>query len=161
MLRPVAAVMVGVLLAVSGCTGSEPGALRAGEVYDALVRWFSTASPDDPDPLTVHVERWDDGALDLATQAEVVASTAEVATVRFIDSRDEALEWSDDVAQVRAEGVLIRLGPVPERGRQFEVLVDRWVDGDSFERLSVTVVQRAAEWGVLGEPALLGVVDIP
>jgi hypothetical protein len=160
-LRPVAVLMVGALLALSGCTGSEPGALRAGEVYDAVVRWFSAANDDDPEPLLIHVERWDDGALDLATQAEVVASAAEAATVRFIDSRDEALEWIDDVAQVRAEGVLIRLGPVPERGRQFDVLVDRWVNGDSFERLAVTVVQRATEWGVLGEPTSLGLIDIP
>lgn len=160
-LRPVAVLMMGFALAMSGCTASEPGAVRAGEVYDAVVRWLSPVNAANVEPLLVHVERWDDAMLDLATQAEVVASTADVATVRFIDSRDEALEWLEDVPQVRGEGMLIRLGPVPERGRQFTVLVDRWVGGDSFERVAVTMVQRSAAWGVLGEAISLGPVDIP
>lgn len=155
------ALMVGSTLAVAGCAGSEPDAVRAGEVYDAVVRWFADARDDDPEPLVIHVERWDDGPLDLAVQAEVVASTAQLATVRFIDTRDEALEWIDDVPTVRHEGLLVRFGPAPERGRQVRIFVDRWVDVDQFVRLEVTVAQQDTAWAVLGESVLSGVVDIP
>lgn len=168
LLGRVTALMVGATLAVTGCSGAEPQAVRAGEVYDAVVRLLATevdtepVEPDEPgELLVIHVERWDDGAVDLAVQAEVVASTAEVATVRFIDTRDEAIEWIDDVAQVRHGGLLVRLGPVPDRGRQVEVLVDRWNEADRFERRSMTVVQRGDTWAVVGEPSLVGVVEIP
>lgn len=155
------ALMVGAMLVAASCTGAQPEAVRAGEVYDAVVRWFAAARDDDPEPLLIHVERWDDGALDLAVQAEVVASSTEVATVRFIDSRDEAIEVMDDVAQVRSEGVLVRLGPVPGRGRQVSVPIDWWVDADTFERWSFTVVQRESTWVVLGEPTSQGTIVVP
>jgi hypothetical protein len=135
--------------------------VRAGEVYDAVVRWLADARDDDPEPLLIHVERWDDGAVDLAVQAEVVASTTEWATVRFIDSRDEAIEWIDEVPQIRNEGLLVRLGPVPERGRQVSVPVDRWSDATTFERWSFTVVQRESTWVVLGTPTSVGTVVVP
>jgi hypothetical protein len=154
------ALMVGAMLAITSCTGSEPQAVRAGEVYDAVVQWFAAARSDDPEPIALYVERWDDGPVDLATQAEVVASTTEVALVRFIDARDEAIEWIDDVAQVRNEGVLVRFGPLTGQGRAVTVIIDRWTEGDLFERWTMAVVQQGTVWQVSGEPVSSGLVEV-
>gem|GEM_PF-3436186 len=65
---------------------------RAGAVYEAIVRWLATRDATDADPLPVFVEPRGEGAtIKLEVQTELIEKTADVATVRFIDTLDEAL----------------------------------------------------------------------
>ena len=79
-----------------------------------------------PTPLPVFIEPRGEGAtIHLDVQAELIKSTKDVATVRFIDSRDEALITNDDGTVVVADGgILIRLAPVVEEGEKVRLDVD-------------------------------------
>ncbi|MDP9464593.1 MAG: hypothetical protein M3P52_08220, partial [Actinomycetota bacterium] len=100
---------------MAACSAPSPASpeVRAGAVYDVIVRWFAKTTTNDPDPLPVFIEPRGVGAsIQLDVQAELIKSTQDVATVRFIDSRDEALVTNDDGTVVVADGgILIRLAP--------------------------------------------------
>ena len=99
-------------------------------------------------------------------QTELIDDLAGVAEVRFIDAIDEAIERPAEeggAAEVRDEGVLLRLDPVPEDGDRVELDVDRWlhsIDGadeveEVFETLRFEVVSRGDGWQLVGEPEVL------
>ena len=117
-----------ILLVLAACSTPSPTApqVRAGAVYDSVVRWFAQSSTADPDPLPVFIEPRGEGAsIALDVQAELVKSTDDIATVRFIDSRDEALVTNDDGTVVVADGgILLRLAPVVEEGDKVRLDVD-------------------------------------
>ena len=120
--------LAAVVCAMAACSPSSPAQpqVRAGAVYDVIVRWFGQAHADDPDPLPVFIEPRGEGAtIALDVQAELVKSTKDIATVRFIDSRAEALVTNDDGTVVVADGgILIRLSPVVEVGQRVRLDVD-------------------------------------
>ena len=121
-------VLAAIFLVLAACSSPSPEtpAARAGAVYDSIVRWFAQSSTADPDPLPVFIEPRGEGAsIGLDVQAELVKSTHDVATVRFIDSRAEALVTNDDGTVVVADGgMLVRLAPVVEEGAKVRLDVD-------------------------------------
>jgi hypothetical protein len=144
------------LLAVAAaCSNSSESEVRASAVYEGVMRWLAAESDTDPDPLPVFVEPRGEGtSIDLEVQADVVESSADVADVRFIDTRDEALMTDDEtgVVIVRDDGLLIRLGPVLEEGRRVTLDVDVFVDEATDETLRFSMLATGDEWRVLGEP---------
>lgn len=169
--------LVGLLGALApACTSSSPSQQRAESVYAAVVRWFAGQHGGD-DQLAVFIEPRGEGTeISLEVQAALVSDVVDVADVRFIDAREEALEEVElstettteageqgsgvTVWQVRNGGVLIRIGPVIEDGDQVRMEVDRWVVDDSFTTLTFVVGQRAGEWVVIGDPAPTGTLDL-
>jgi len=128
--------------------------VRAGAVYDSVVRWFAQSSTTDPDPLPVFIEPRGEGAsIDLGVQAELVKSTQDVATVRFIDARDEALITNADGTQVVADGgILIRLAPVIENGTKVRLDVDVHETDENFRTLQFDLSLVNESWVLDGQP---------
>jgi hypothetical protein len=127
-------------------------------VYETVVRWFAQQAPDDPDPLPVFIESRGEGAsIELDVQAELIKSTQDVATVKFIDSRDEALVTNDDGTVVVADGgILLRLAPVIEEGRKVRLDVDVHQADEQFTTMQFTLNLVNDEWVLAGPP-----VDAP
>jgi hypothetical protein len=122
-------------------------------VYDTVVRWFAQKSTDDPDPLPVFIEPRGEGAsIKLDVQAELIKSTKDVATVKFIDSRDEALQTKDDGTVVVADGgILIRLAPVIEEGQKVRLDVDVHDHDEVFKTLQFSLNLVSDKW-VIAQP---------
>ena len=147
------AAIVSLTAACSSPSPENPG-VRAGAVYDAIVRWFATRSADDPDPLPVFIEPRGEGAsIELDVQAELIKSTKDVATVKFIDSRDEALVTKDDGTVVVADdGILIRLAPVVEEGKTVRLDVDVHDQDEKFQTLQFSLDSVNDHWVIAQEP---------
>jgi hypothetical protein len=161
----VAARARGVLLATflsitAACSSPSPEnpQVRAGAVYDTVVRWFAARSAADPDPLPVFIEPRGEGAsIELDVQAELVKSTKDVATVRFIDARQEALISKDDGTVVVADdGVLIRLAPVVEEGKKVQLDVDVHDHDEQFKTLQFSLDLVSDQWVIKDQP-----IDVP
>lgn len=148
------AILAASVALMAACSSSSPSDVRAGSVYETVLRWFADRDADDPDPLPVFIEPRGEGtSIDLAVQAEVVEWTAEYADARFIDSRDEALLVDQDgVTAVRDGGVLVRLGPVLEDGKRVTLDVDVFVDDATQQSLRFDLAATGDDWRVIGEP---------
>ncbi len=123
-----------------------------------IVRWFAQTTTDDPEPLPVFIEPRGVGtSIELDVQAELIKSTQDVATVRFIDSRDEALVTGDDGSVVVADGgILIRLAPVVEEGNEVRLDIDVHENDEVFRTVQFDLKMVNDQW-VIGQPP----VDIP
>lgn len=126
-------------------------------MYDSVVRWFAKSSASDPDPLPVFIEPRGEGAsIKLDVQAELVKSTKDVATVRFIDSRDEALVTNDDGTVIVADGgILLRLAPVVESGDKIQLDVDVHDHDEQFRTLQFELNLVDEQWVIANPPAEL------
>jgi hypothetical protein len=146
------------LTAACSAASPENPEVRAGAVYDSIVRWFTQESTTDPDPLPVFVEPRGEGAsIQLDVQAELVKSTQDVATVRFIDSRDEALVTNEDGTIVVADqGILIRLAPVVEEGDKVRIDVDVHDKDEQFTTTQFNLHLVSDQWVIDGAP-----VEVP
>jgi hypothetical protein len=144
----------------AACSSSSPQnpEVRAGAVYDTVVRWFADKATDDPEPLPVFIEPRGEGAsIQLDVQAELIKSTQDIATVRFIDSRDEALVTKDDGTVVVADGgILIRLAPVIEEGQKVRLDVDVHDHDEVFHTLQFSLNLVSEKWVISQAP-----VEIP
>ena len=151
--RVLLAAIVSLTAACSSPSPENPE-VRAGAVYDTIVRWFAAESPDDPDPLPVFIEARGEGtSIQLDVQAELVKSTEDVATVRFIDSRDEALVTNEDGTVVVADdGILIRLAPVVEEGDKVRIDVDLHDKDEEFRTMQFNLSLVNDDWVIAGAP---------
>jgi hypothetical protein len=155
--RILLAAIVSLTAACSAASPDNPE-VRAGAVYETIVRWFADESNDDPDPLQVFIEPRGEGAsIQLDVQAELIQSSQDVATVRFIDSRDEALFTNDDGTVVVADdGILIRLAPVVEEGETVRIDVDLHEHDEQFKTMQFNLELVNDEWVIDRAP-----IDLP
>lgn len=153
-------VLASLALILAACSSPSPATpeARAGAVYDAVVRWFAQSSSSDPDPLPVFIEPRGEGAsIQLDVQAELVKSTHAIATVRFIDARDEALVTNDDGTVVVADGgILLRLAPVVEEGDKVRLDVDVHDRDEHFRTMQFDLELADDQWVISQAP-----VEIP
>lgn len=128
--------------------------MRAGAVYDKIVRWFADESTADPEPLPVFIEPRGEGAsIQLDVQAELIKSTQDLATVKFIDSRDEALVTKEDGTTVVADdGIHIRLAPVVEEGDKVRIDVDLHDKDEEFTTMQFNLHRVGDEWVIDRDP---------
>jgi hypothetical protein len=145
------------ILAACSSASPENPEVRAGAVYNTIVRWFAQSSSDDPDPLPVFIEPRGEGAsIQLDVQAELIKSTQDVATVRFIDSRDEALVTKDDGTVVVADGgMLLRLSPVIEEGNKVRIDVDIHDHDEQFKTLQFVLDRVGDNWQIELPPTVV------
>jgi hypothetical protein len=148
-------VLAAILLVLAACSASShaTSVARAGAVYDAVVRWYANSSATDADPLPVFIEPRGEGAsIQLDVQAALVKSTQDVAKVRFIDSRDEALITNDDGTVVVADGgILLRLAPVVEDGNEIQLDVDLHDHDEVFRTMQFDLKLVNEKW-VIAQP---------
>ncbi len=151
--------LAAILSVMASCSSPSPASpeVRAGAVYDEIVRWFAESNTEDPEPLPVFIEPRGEGAsIALDVQAELIKSTQDVATVRFIDSRDEALFTNDDGTVVVADGgVLIRLAPVVEEGRKVRLDIDVHEHDEQFRTLQFNLNLVADQWVIEQPPVTI------
>jgi hypothetical protein len=146
---------VATILVVGCAVGSvDEDDRRSAAVFEAVVRWLAAAEPGDPSPLPVFVEpRGEQASIPLPVQAELISATSDVAVVRFIDAREEALvDTSDGGASVKGDGLLVGLGPVPEHGSAVAVDVDVLRTGKASTTLRFQVHVADGSWSVDGPP---------
>ncbi len=126
MRRCLAALLV--LTALVACRNDKPkeNETTQGAAYTAIVDWFADRFSNDPEPLVVFVEPLRDGGpINLDDQATVVERTSKLASVQFIDSRDEVFVKNDeDQPEIRDDGVLLAVGPALRDGLWAEVVCD-------------------------------------
>jgi hypothetical protein len=149
-------VLAAMIVIAAGCSSPSPEnpQVRAGAVYDTIVRWFANKASSDPDPLPVFIEPRGEGAsIALDVQAELIKSTQDVATVRFIDSREEALITKDDGTVVVADdGVLLRFAPVVEQGDKVQLDIDVHDHDEQFKTLQFDLHQAGDHWTIDKQP---------
>jgi hypothetical protein len=153
-------VLAAVVSVMAACSADSPASpeVRAVAVYDSIVRWFAQTDAADPEPLPVFIEPRGEGAsIELDVQAELIKSTQDVATVRFIDSRDEALVTNEDGTIVVVDGgILVRLAPVVEEGNKVRLDIDVHELDEQFRTLQFDLNLVGDQW-VIDQPP----VDIP
>ena len=153
-------VLIAIVLILAACSAPSPATpqARASAVYDSIVRWFAQSKADDPSPLPVFIEPRGEGAsIKLDVQAELVKSTKDVATVRFIDTRDEALVTNQDGTVVVADGgMLVRLAPVVEVGNTVKLDVDVHDHADVFRTMQFDLKLVGDKWEMARPP-----IEIP
>ncbi len=142
--------LAAIILVLASCSAPSPAApeARASAVYDSVVRWFAQSIAGDADPLPVFIEPRGEGAsIGLDVQADLVKSTHDIATVRFIDARDEALVTNDDGTVVVADGgILLRLAPVVEEGDKVRLDVDVHDRDEKFRTMQFNLKLADDKW---------------
>jgi hypothetical protein len=83
----------------------------------------------------------------LEVQAAVIERLAEQATVRFVDTQQQAVDAKLDDEPTLDGGVLLRLGRVPPEGDEFQVAAERYQRTDDWT--AMVFVVRAEETGWL------------
>ncbi|MGB8861694.1 MAG: hypothetical protein WCC60_20740 [Ilumatobacteraceae bacterium] len=133
------------------CTPLSPSKERASDVYAAVIRWFA-AQHDPAVALKVFVEpRGEGSSINVDVQAEVVTAVEDVAVVRFIDTRDEALEDdSSGLLVVRDEGVLIAFGPVQNDAAAVTLEVDQYLSETMLRTFRFDFSHQSDGWVIKG-----------
>ena len=150
-----------VLSAATCSTGPTGDDDRNAAVYAEVVRWLLTAEvgstdsdvpafePEDERP--VFIEPIGPDGIDLEVQVGVIDRLQDLAVVRFVDTRDEALDMSEPHVPVRDEGVLIALGVITD-DLPTVVRGERYLDNTDIAAFRFTMQSRAGDWEVFGEP---------
>lgn len=150
-----AGALVGCTDDANGGAGEDP-TQRLVDIYAAAVEAVVAEArplPDDGDePLAVYLEAREDTEISAEVQVGVVDALEPWASVRFIDSLEEAVEVDADGAPVRGDGVLVGLGVVGDGLASTTVMVDRYEGPDRTSVFEVDVVRRRGEWSVDGAP---------
>jgi hypothetical protein len=133
----------GPLLGLTSCSDDDhgPTTVEPDEVYVSVIRWELERRHEDAGGSTpttisdelpiVYVAAADGSDIAANVQARVAEAIVDEATVRFADSRDEALDLDVDNEPVRDDGVLLSIAPVepdPAQRRTTEVVVYRSLD---------------------------------
>jgi hypothetical protein len=130
--------------------------IRASAVYAEVVRWLvdEAGGATEEEPMAVFIEpRGEGAAISLDVQAELIDATKDVADVRFLDERSEGLIEDDEGnVAVKAEGILIRLGPVLEDDAYVLLDVDVWESIDTFREVRFELRRSGNTWAVQGPP---------
>lgn len=85
-------------------------------------------------------------------QTDLIAAVADVADVRFIDVRDEALADVDGHLVAADDGVLLRLPPVDQMADPVLADVDLHLSDEQFLTLRFELERGADGWRLLGSP---------
>lgn len=134
---------------------------RLVDIYAAVIEAVAAeAGPlpgEEDDPLTVYLAARDEADIGVDVQVGVVGALEDWASVRFIDSLDEALATDDEgVEHVRGDGLLIGLGPVGEGTATASLVADRYESAEVTMVYELDVVRRSGQWSVVppveGEP---------
>jgi hypothetical protein len=126
---------------------------RAAQVYESILRWFVPSVPPGQKAVIFIEPRGEGSSIGLNVQSELVRALDDIATVRFIDSHDEALDKDEDgVPHVKDGGLLLRLGPVAETGSPVTVDVDQFISEDDYTSLRFVVGEAGESWDIDGQP---------
>lgn len=146
--------LVGVL---SGCTNNPEvdntprnAAIYRSVIADVVDR--SDVELDGSEDLPVlFIEAFDPDGVALEVQVEVVNSFIEQYEIRFIDDRDEAIVIDLEELPVRANSLLIGLGPIVLDGT-VNVRSELYLSTDDVTAYRYTLTGRDDRWATAGPP---------
>jgi hypothetical protein len=110
---------------------------RAAIAYEAAVRSIvedqrqhpsatTGGTSDDDDRPVVYVVAFDGESIDPDVQAKVANELRDEIDVRFADKRAEAVDDDDPEEPVKAHGVLLVVGSVPDSPASFDLRLERY-----------------------------------
>jgi hypothetical protein len=148
--------LVATTLAVGSCGSEDKQATeRDAGVYAAVIRALAPEEPPDLDAGTDELDRIvyagpldEEVEISLEVQVAVIDELEEFATIRFVDTSDEAIEEGEEGEPVLEDGVLLLLSTVPT-GSSPSVDTERYVDLDDAARYRVTLERPGGEWEVV------------
>lgn len=146
-------------LVVNSCgSDGSPTTERDADVYAAVIRALADEPPDPwRDRTDIDDERQrvvfagpldEEIAISLEVQAAVVEALDDLATIRFVDQRTEAIDDDEEGQPVLEGGMLVLLGTVPA-GRSPSVDAERYLALDDAVQYVVTAEQSDGEWTVV------------
>jgi hypothetical protein len=142
-----AASVVGVVAACAG--GGSDTSDQPALIYSAVIRAVvaDTSHPKIDSETSVFVVATDERSpIPLEVQADIVAELHELATIRFVDHRVEAIDDSSAIRPVNDDGVLITLGKISRAANTATVNAGRYLDATDRVAYRVTVERINAHW---------------
>ncbi len=144
------AALAGVALALVACGDDKKRVddSRESDVVSAIVQSVArdVGRMDDETPVVFVAPLADNKPMDLSVQVAVVENVKKDATVRFVDDFDEAIDHDSEGEPVLEDGVLLRLGTVPETGNDVHVPAERYRSAADGSALEFSVSKVANAW---------------
>ena len=143
-------------IAASCAETTSPQESRQAAIYATVIRWSMAehppAAPDNADELpVVFVESLTPDVIPIEVQVEVIDQLVDEASIRFTDSRAEAVDEDDPTQPVQAGSILIGLGAIPD-GSEPVMRAEIYQSLDDVYGYLLAVVPDGAEWKLDGEP---------
>jgi hypothetical protein len=135
---------------VTACTGGGSNTSdRRAAIYSAVIRAVLADTPHpkiSKDTSVFVVAAHERSPISLEVQADIVAELHELATIRFVDHRVEAIDDSNPNRPVKNNGVLITLGKIPSGANPVTVNAGRYLNATDTVTYRVTVKRTKTEW---------------
>ncbi len=138
-----------------GSNAEADNTARNAEIYRSVIADVVDKSGAGLDHSTerpvLFIEAFEADGMTLEVQVKLVTSFIEQYDVRFIDDRDEALETDLADLPVRANSVLVGLGPIVLDGTA-DVRSELYLSTDTVSAYRYTLAGRDASWSITGAP---------
>ena len=86
------------------------------------------------------------GEIGLSVQAGVADTLESFATIRFVDSRSEAIDTTDPHEAVHGNGMLITLGDIPAGSDNVTIAAQRYERTDRTATLTIELHRTGRTW---------------
>jgi hypothetical protein len=139
---------VAVVLTACAGAGSDTSDRRA-DIYAAVIRAVlaDTSHPKISSDASVFVVAAQERSpIPLEVQADIVAELHELATIRFVDHRVEAIDDSNPHRPVKNNGLLITLGKIPSPANTVTVNASRYLNAANTIAYRVTLKRTKTQW---------------
>jgi hypothetical protein len=135
---------------VTACTGGGSNTSdRRADIYSAVIRTVlaDTSRPKISSDTSVFVvAAHERSPIPLEVQADIVDELHELATIRFVDRRVEAIDESNPNRPVKNNGVLITLGKIPSGANTVTVNASRYLNATNTIAYRVTLERTKTQW---------------
>ncbi len=148
---------------VAGACGSDDGPgtsdVEPADAYTAIVEWqASELEPvvDDNGEVklpVIYIVSADGETIDVGVQADVAASTVDIATVRFADDSGDSFDADLDDEPVRDDGVMLLIGAMPPPAPTMTVDLRRYIGADRSESFQLEIAKDAGTEVTTGRSA--------
>ena len=139
-----------VAVVVAACTsGGSNTSDRPAAIYSAVIRAVlaDTSNPKISSDTSVFVVALHERSpIPLEVQADIVEELHELATIRFVDHRVEAIDESSPNRPVNDDGVLISLGKIPSGANTVTVNAGRYLNATDTVTYRVTLKRAKTQW---------------
>lgn len=158
----VRALFVAAILAVAGCAsddGDDPD-LRTAGAFRAAFGWvidtnWPVATSDDAEPV-LYIVSGDATSIPTNVQVAVVEQMRDEATLRFTDSRDDALDTDTPGEPVKEDGLLVTVGPVADEGSPIDMEVKVYRDETTHASFLLELAGSGDSWRVISSSEVPG-----
>jgi hypothetical protein len=137
------------LVAVAACGDSSAGTVDEAQIYAAVIR---VVVPPEPTAEKVSQEIFIGSGgeeIGLELQSDILQELHEYEHVRFVDSREEAVD-EDPPKPVKNEGVYVEFVTVSANASAARANVLRYVDENNESRMTIRLTRTGGAWVVEG-----------